>query len=36
MTTAKVGGEPEPIEAEFEPLEGAEVRPAARRAKAAP
>ncbi|MCC7428418.1 MAG: hypothetical protein IT557_16110 [Alphaproteobacteria bacterium] len=27
MTTAKVGGEPEPIEAEFEPLEGAEVRP---------
>lgn len=27
MTTAKVGDEPEPIEAEFEPLEGAEVRP---------
>jgi hypothetical protein len=27
MTTAKVGNEPEPIEAEFEPLEGAEVRP---------
>lgn len=27
MTTAKIGGEPEPIEAEFEPLEGAEIRP---------
>ena len=27
MTTAKVGDEPEPIEAEFEPIEGAEVRP---------
>lgn len=27
MTTAKIGGEPEPIEAEFEPLEGADIRP---------
>lgn len=27
MTTVKIGDEPEPIEAEFEPIEGAEVRP---------